>query len=138
MTYLVDTNVFSEHTRPEPNAGVLEWLRKIPIGKQYVSTLTLGELRFGAERLPPGSRREALRNWLDTAIVDAFGDRILPITVTIADRWARLRVETNRTLPTVDSLIAATALHHDLRIVTRNERDFAQFPGLVVVNPWRS
>ena len=138
MSYLIDTNVFSELTRPRPDSGVVDWLRTIPNEDQHLSTLTLGEMRFGAERLAPGSRSEALKIWLDTKIIAAYGDRILPVTAAVADRWARLRAGMDRTLPAIDSLIAATALHHDLRLVTRNERDFKRFPGLEVVNPWRT
>lgn len=137
MTYLIDTNVISEHTRPRPDANVLAWLRHIPIEEQHLSTLTLGEIRYGIERLTTGARQEALRLWLDTSLVNLFAERLLPVSIQVADRWGRLRLEVRRTIPAIDSLIAATALHHDLRLVTRNERDFAKFPGLVVVNPWR-
>jgi hypothetical protein len=65
-------------------------------------------------------------------------NRLLAITAAVAERWGRLRAEVRRPVPTVDSLLAATALHHDLRLVTRNERDFTGYPGLVVVNPWKA
>ena len=136
MSYLLDTNVISEHTRPKPDAAVVKWLRSIPIAEQYMSVLTLGEVRYGIDRLTSGARREGLRRWLDTDVVVLFADRLLPITAGVAERWVRLRLEAGRSVPAVDSLIAATALHHDLRLVARNACDFAHFPGLVVVNPW--
>lgn len=137
MTYLIDTNVISEHTRPRPDASGLAWLRDIPIEEQHLSALTLGEIRYGIERLTTGARQEALRLWLDTSLVNLFAERLLPVSIHVAERWGRLRHEVRRTIPAIDGLIAATALHHDLRLVTRNESDFADIPGLVVVNPWR-
>jgi predicted nucleic acid-binding protein len=137
MSYLLDTNVISEHSRPRPNAQVLAWLRTLPIEEQFLSVLSIGEIRNGVERLDDERRRERLRLWLERDLHDLFGDRLLVVTAAIADRWGRLRAEMRRPLPTVDSLLAATALHHDLRLVTRNEQDFAGYPGLVVVNPWR-
>lgn len=136
MSYLLDTNVISEHTRPKPDAGVLDWLSGVPINEQHLSVLTLGEVRYGIERLTSGARREALRSWLDTDVIELFADRLLPVTAGVAEHWARLRVDVGRSVAAVDSLIAATAIHHNLRLVTRNAGDFAYFPGLLVVNPW--
>lgn len=136
MAYLIDTNVISEHTRPRPETRVLTWLRTVPVGDQYISVLTLGEIRKGIEQHVKEPRREQLRLWLETELTMMFGDRLLPISAEVADRWGRLRAEVGRSVPAIDSLIAATALHHDLRLVTRNERDYI-FPGLTTVNPWR-
>jgi hypothetical protein len=137
MTYLLDTNIISEYSRRAPDTRVIDWMRSTPIDAQFLSVLSLGELRYGVERLPVGAKQEQLRIWLDGDLLAAFGGRLLPVTTAIAERWARLRAELRRSVPTIDSLLAATALHHDLRLVTRNEGDFRQFPGLVVVNPWR-
>jgi predicted nucleic acid-binding protein len=137
MGYLLDTNVISEHSRKKPNAHVLAWLRSLPIDEQYLSVLSLGEIRNGVERLEAGASRERLRLWLERDLHDLFGDRLLAVTPSVADRWGRLRAEMRRPIPAIDSLLAATALHHDLRLVTRDEGDFLAFPGLVLVNPWR-
>ena len=137
MSYLLDTNVISEHSRPRPNPQVLSWLRALPIEEQFLSVLTVGEIRNGVERLADERQRERLRRWLERDLHDLFGDRLLAVTAMIADRWGRLRAEVRRSVPTIDSLLAATALQHDLRLVTRNEQDFKGYPGLVVVNPWR-
>jgi predicted nucleic acid-binding protein len=112
-------------------------MRATPAEDQFLSVLSLGEVRHGVERLPVGARQEQLRVWLENDLQSVFEGRLLPVTFAIAERWGRLRAEVRRSVPAVDSLLAATALHHDLRLVTRNEKDFAKFPGLAVVNPWR-
>ena len=135
MSYLIDTNVISELARARLDTRVVEWFESTPGSALFLSVLTLGELRKGVERLPDASRRERLRLWLEVDLPAWFGDQLLPVDAAVADRWGRLLAEAARPLPAVDSLLAATALHHDLRLVTRNERDFV-YPGLDVVNPW--
>ena len=135
MSYLLDTNVISETVRSRPEASVIDWLEQVPDEALFVSALTLGEVRRGIERLPRGQRRERLRTWLEHELPAWFGDRVLAVDREVADRWGRLLAEVGRPLPSIDSLLAATALHHELRLVTRNTKDFA-FVGLEVVNPW--
>ena len=135
MTYLLDTNVVSELVRRKPAAAVLRWLDQAPYESIHASVLTAGELRKGVERLSDGTRKEQLRLWLDRDIAAWFGERLLPVSLDVAERWGRLVAEHRRPLPTIDSLLAATALHHGLRLVTRNVTDF-HFPGLAVINPW--
>lgn len=135
MSYLIDTNVVSELARPKPDPRVVAWFGRAPYATLHLSVLSFGELRAGVERLQPAARRERLRTWLEQDLPAWFGDRLLPISTAVADRWGRLVAEHRRPLPAVDSLLAATALHHDLRLVTRNVADFG-FPGLAVVNPW--
>ena len=135
MSYLLDTNVISELVRATPDERVVAWFREVPDEALHVSALTLGEIRRGVERLAAGTRRERLRVWLETDLAGWFGDRVLAVDVAVADRWGRLLSAAKRPVPAIDSLLAATALHHELRLVTRNTADFA-FPGLEVVNPW--
>lgn len=135
MSYLLDTNVVSELVRPKPSGSVLRWIRAAPDSALHLSVLSLGEIRMGAERLPEGSRRERLRLWLEHDLPEWFGDRLLPVSAEVADRWGRLIAVARKPVPAVDSLLAATALHHELRLVTRNVSDF-RFPGLEVVDPW--
>lgn len=135
MTYLLDTNVVSELARPKPASAVLQWLDQAPYQAIHLSVLTQGELRHGIERLPEGARKERLRAWLERDVPAWFGERLLPVDPAVADRWGRLAAGSRRPLPTIDSLLAATALHHGLRLVTRNVTDF-QFAGLTVINPW--
>lgn len=135
MSYLLDTNVVSELVRSRPSPPVLAWFQGVPDAALHLSVLTLGEIRRGIEELGSGARKERLRLWLEQELPGWFEERMLPVSVAIADRWGRLLAEAGRPVPAVDSLLAATALHHELRLVTRNEVDF-QFPGLQVVNPW--
>jgi toxin FitB len=135
VSYLLDTNVISELVRANPDDRVLRWFAEVPDEALHVSVLTLGEIRKGVEHLSAGPRKERLRVWLETELRDWFGDRVLAVDAAVADRWGRLLAETQRPVPAIDSLIAATALQHDLRLVTRNRADF-NFPGLEVVDPW--
>jgi toxin FitB len=136
VSYLVDTNVVAELTRREPDPRVVAWFREVPDAALHLSVLTLGELRKGVESLAEARRRERLRVWLEHDLADWFGERLLPISAAVADRWGRLIAQAVRPMPAIDSLLAATAINHGLRMVTRNEKDF-DVPGLEVINPWR-
>ncbi len=135
MSYLLDTNIVSETVRRNPNKAVISWLDQIPAEALFVSVLTLGEIRKGIEALPDRRRREKLRLWLEHDLPAWFEGRMLPVDLAVADRWGRLLAEAGRPVPTIDSLLAATALHHELRLVTRNAGDF-DYPGLEVINPF--
>ncbi len=135
MSYLLDTNVVSELVRRKPSTRVVRWVGGVPDGALHLSVLSLGEIRRGVERLADGRRKERLRLWLEQDLPLWFGDRLLPVNAPVAERWGRLTAAAPRSLPAVDSLLAATALQHGLRLVTRNVGDFG-FPGLEVVNPW--
>ena len=136
MSYLVDTNVFSELRRKEPNAGVVAWFGERPATTLYLSVLTLGEIRRGIEALPNSKKKLALRDWLEVELPAFFSGRILLIDTPVVDRWGRLLARVKRSVPAIDSLIAATALHHGYALVTRNEADF-KFPELDLINPWQ-
>lgn len=137
MSYLIDTNVISELVRSKPDAAVLDWFANTPDDALFLSALTLGEIRKGVEKLVDIALREKLRLWLEHDLRGWFGPRILPIGPEVADHWGRLLAQAGRTVPAIDSLLAATALHHDLRMVTRNTRDF-DYAGLEVINPWET
>ena len=112
MSYLVDTNVLSELRRKFPDPGVVGWFSQRRPATLYLSVLTLGEIRKGIENMPDGARREKLRLWLEHELVDWFGSRILTVDIAVADRWGRLVAQMGRPVPSIDSLLAATALHH--------------------------
>jgi hypothetical protein len=128
--------VVSELAKARPAPAVVAWFSSVPDDFLHLSVLSSGELRSGVERLPDGAHKERLRLWLEQDVPAWFGERFLPVSAGIADRWGRLIADSRRPLPAVDSLLAATALHHGLRIVTRNAADF-RFPGLDVINPWQ-
>ncbi|RQW77451.1 MAG: type II toxin-antitoxin system VapC family toxin [Geobacter sp.] len=136
MSYLLDTNIVSETVRRNPNKAVIAWLDQLPWEALYVSVLTRGEIRKGIEALADRKRREKLRLWLEHELPAWFEGRVLSVDLAVADRWGRLLGEMGRPVPTIDSLLAATALHHELRLVTRNSADF-DYPGLEVINPFR-
>lgn len=133
MSYLLDTNVVSELRRKLPNPGVVSWFSDRPASTLFLSVLTLGELRKGIEGAPDATRRMALSDWLETELPSFFAGRMLNLDAPIADRWGRLIAEAGR--PAIDSLLAATAAHHGLSLVTRNARDFEGL-GIEVINPW--
>ncbi len=137
MSYLLDTNVISELVKPRPDANVLRWFEGLPDRALHLSVLSLGEIRKGVEAMSSGARREKLRVWLEQELPAWFEERLLDVTPPIADRWGRLLAEASRPMPAIDSLLAATALTHSLRLVTRNSGDF-EFAGLDVINPWQS
>ncbi len=106
----------------------------------YLSVLTLGEIRKGVARLTQGKRRSRLETWLEVELQSRFAGRILAIEAAIADRWGLISAEAKRKgkpLAVIDGLLAATALHHNLTIVSRNSRDFAN-THVPVLNPWKA
>lgn len=135
MTYLLDTNVVSELTRRRPDRKVLAWFDDTDDAHLHLSVLSLGEIRKGVQMLPHGAKREELSRWLEVALPEWFETRLLAITAQVAATWGSLLADLGRPAPAIDSLLAATALHHGLAVVTRNVTDF-DFPGLAVVDPW--
>ena len=135
MSYLIDTNVLSELRRKAPDPRVLQWFSHRRAGALYLSVLTLGEIRMGIEALPDLARRLVLLDWLETDLPAFFAGRILPIDVAVADRWGRLVAHAGRSLPAIDSLLAATASRHGYTLVTRNLRDVHGL-DVPVINPW--
>ncbi len=136
MTFLLDTNVVSELTKARPNAGVANWRNRTASDEHYLSVLVLGEIRRGIElvRRRDPERAASLDDWLDKLKSD-FAHRVLPVDAAVADAWGRLDVPDR--LPAVDGLMAATALVHDLTLVTRNSTD-VQRPLVRVLNPFSS
>jgi predicted nucleic acid-binding protein len=131
---LVDANVLSEATRSEPDSRVLEWLARHE-REIAVDPVILGEIRFGILLLPKGKRRARLERWFQDGV-----ERIhcLAWEAVTGLRWAGLLAElraSGRSMPIKDSLIAATALVHDLPVVTRNRRDFEK-AGVEVIDPF--
>jgi predicted nucleic acid-binding protein len=136
--YLLDTNIPSEFSRDRPEPRVVQWLKAQPVPTLFLSAVTIGEIRKGLIVLPQGRRRTELETWFHTDLLIWFRDRIMPVTHSIADRWGRLDGECELKgipLNTADGMIAATALVHELTVVTRNVRDFARL-DVELFNPW--
>ena len=137
-SFLIDTNVVSEFVKPEPSLQVKYWFKSADPESLFASVITVGEIRLGIENLPVGKRRAALEQWLEEGVPEWFQANLLPVTKSIADRWGQMTSEAKRkgvTISTADGLIAATALEHDLTLVTRNAKDFAGV-GVKLFNPW--
>jgi toxin FitB len=136
VKYLVDANVLSEPTKPSPEPRVIEWLRTHE-REIAVDPIILGELRFGILLLPKGKKRTALERWFDIGVQRL---NCLPWEAQTGLNWAELiaRLRTSgKAMPIKDSLIAATALTHDLIVATRNGLDFAK-AGVRIVDPFVS
>lgn len=137
MKWLWDTNVVSETGKERPDRRVVAWITSLPRHDSAISSVTLAELQSGLGKAP-GDKREQLVAWIETEVINGFGNRILPVTVEILVDWLTLgrRLAANRTArPAADTLIASTARVHDLIVATRNARDFAG-TGVIVYNPW--
>jgi predicted nucleic acid-binding protein len=137
LSWLLDTNVISEWTRPRPDERVREWMAASDENSLFLSAITFGEIWFGIERLPTGRKRRSLELFV-SALVDRFDDRVLPIDQTIAARWGivmRRARSAGHTPEAADGLIAATALAHGLTVVTRNTSHFTAF-GVTLYDPW--
>jgi predicted nucleic acid-binding protein len=136
--WVLDTNVLSELRRPKPNAGVVEFIGGQPLHLLHVSVVTFVEIRFGIELLTDGGRRMELNEWLDHQLRPMFEERVLQITEDIMLKW-RLLVEEGRksghTYSEPDLIIAATALHHGLTIVSRDTSEY-EMANAPTLNPW--
>lgn len=133
--FLLDTNVISELRKPQADPAVVSWAKGVAAYKLYISAITLLEIETGILRLQRRDTAQAaiLRTWLEGHVIPAFAGRVLSIDSQVARRCARLHVPDRGN--ECDALIAATALVHDMTIVTRNAKDFT-FDGITVINPW--
>ena len=136
MKYLLDTNVISELVAKQPSQKVLDWLDSLDPDDVYLSVITIGELRKGIEKLPVAKRKTALLQWLSNDLLVRFSGRLLTLDLAVMLTWGKMAGQVKRSLPGLDSLIAALALHHNCSVATRNESDFRD-TGVTVVNPWK-
>lgn len=136
--WLLDTNIISELRRPKPEPKVTEFIRSQPLEGLFVSIVTFAEIRFGIELLPDATRRSDLNDWLAHKVRPMFEQRVLAISEEVMFKW-RLLVEDGRkaghTFSQPDLIIAATAQHHGLTVVSRDTREYVA-ARVVVFNPW--
>ncbi len=138
MADLLDTNVLSELPKPRPNPNVLSYLSGRALSSLFISTVAIAENRYGI-LMAAEDRRPSLETKLASEVRTSFDGRILYLTESILVRWRVLLEQgrrLDRTYSQPDLLIAATALEHDLTLVTRNVRDFEDIEGLRLLNPW--
>jgi predicted nucleic acid-binding protein len=135
VTFLLDTNVLSEIRKPAADRHVAAWFDAVPTADLFISVLVIGEVRRGIELLRRRrdlAQADALERWL-AGLRETYGDRVVPITVDVAEAWGRLSVPDP--LPLIDGLLAATAIVHGWTLVTRNTDHVAR-TGVRVLNPF--
>lgn len=136
--WLLDTNIISELRRPRPEPRVTAFVAAQPLERMFLSTVTFAEIRFGIEMVADAGRRAELNDWLTLKVRPMFEQRVLPVSEDVMLKW-RLLVEEGRknghTYSQPDLIIAATALHHGLTIVSRDTADYAT-ARVPLVNPW--
>jgi toxin FitB len=138
LSWLLDTSVISELVKPQPSALVVAWIGACEEETLHLSVVTISELEKGIAKLSVSAKRTRLERWVRRNLAERFGDRILPIDQAVAARWGAISGASEakgKPLPVIDSLIAATSLHHDLIVVTRNTADFERC-GAKCFNPW--
>ena len=138
--FLLDTNVISEIVRPRPDPRVELWFESTEEELLVLSVLTIGEIRKGIATVDDPARKTMLETWLTGNLLTRFAGRILPIDEAVAALWGQvtgLLAKQGFRLPVIDGLLASTALHHSLTLVTRNTRDVTP-TGVAVLDPWMS
>ena len=137
MNILLDTCAISELRKPAPSPSFLEWFESCNERLLHLSSITLGELRFGIDLLQDGKRKNDLLTWYAELCLSYRGHIVSP-TQEICEQWGMLRARrrvNGHSLPMADGLIAATARHHSMALVTRNTKDFQDL-GIELINPW--
>lgn len=136
--WLLDTNILSELRKPKPSQKVALFVKKQSLDSLFVSTVTFAEIRFGIEMVADPGQRADLTDWLTHRVRPMFEGRVLAISEDIMVKW-RLLVEAGRkaghTFSQPDLIIAATALHHNLTLATRDTEDYRR-TGARLLNPW--
>jgi len=140
VNYLLDTCVISELAKSKPNPNVVEWVVGQDASRCYVSSITLGEIQKGISKLQDSTRKIDLQAWLDRDLRERFVGKTIAISANEALQWGAMVASAEaegKSMPVVDSLLAATALFHGMTLVTRNTRDM-QASGVKLLNPWES
>jgi predicted nucleic acid-binding protein len=138
MKILLDTCVISELVTKRPNSNVVSFVDELDPDDIYLSVITIGEIIKGIEKIPDSRRKTELHDWLQDDLMARFHGNILPLDIDVISEWGALtaRLElVGKSMPAIDSLIAATLLAHNMTLVTRNVSDF-EAAGIEIINPW--
>lgn len=138
MKYLLDTCILSELIKIEPSILVINWINSIPEENIFISSITIGEIQKGISKLVNSKKKITLQNWLDNDLINRFDNKIIPIDKDISICWGLINANTEKKgkkLPSIDSLIAATAIKNNLILVTRNVSDMIE-SGANIFDPF--
>ena len=138
MRFLLDTNILSEVTKPRPEGRVLDWLDGLDEDRSFISVVSIAEIRRGVALMDNGRKRDALVEWLASDLPERFEHRVIPVEERVALAWGDLMGDAKRNgrgMSSMDGLVAATAIAHELSLATRNIKDFEGF-GIDLIDPW--
>jgi tRNA(fMet)-specific endonuclease VapC len=138
LKYLIDTNIISEIISKQPNQNVLDFFNTLDSKNLYLSVITIGELKYGIDRLPDSKRKTQLNKWFETLLIK-YQPNIIDIDIETMIIWSNINKQTKEkgiTLTIMDSLIASSALNHNLILVTRNIKDFYHIKNITLLNPF--
>jgi tRNA(fMet)-specific endonuclease VapC len=139
LNYLIDTNIISEIISKKPNQNVINFLNNLNHNNIFLSVITIGEIKYGINRLPQSKRKLQLQDWFNELLVK-YKNNIIDINLHIMNTWADINSITKSqgiSLSIMDSLIASSALYHNLILVTRNTKDFENISNLNLINPFK-
>jgi toxin FitB len=135
LKYLIDTNILLEMTKKQPDNNILKWFENTAEMDMFISVISIGELVYGVAKLPDGIKKMKLLAWLKELIHEGFGDRIVCIDRDVMEVWGEMSSKLTRSLPKLDTLIAASAIASGMTVITENVRDFKDIPDLKFFNP---
>jgi toxin FitB len=138
MSYLLDTCMLVEFARRKPEMKVIRWMNSVDQNELFVSVISIGEMQRGIIRMPDSQHRTLLLAWVSRGLVERLKDHILPLDTETLVIWGSLTARRNGTgqpMGTLESLIAASALRHNMTLVTRFAQEYFQ-SGVSVLNPW--
>jgi len=141
LKYLLDTNIISEFVSKKPNQKVIDYVNSLDENDIYLSVITIGEIRFGIEKLDKENQKKKIKmlsDWLENDLIQRFNGRILDIDLDIMLKWGEVNAQLQKIgkpMPIMDSLIASSCLAKKLILITRNEKDFYNFE-IEIVNPF--
>jgi len=141
LKYLLDTNIISEFVSKKPNQKVLDYVSSLDENDVYLSVITIGEIRFGIEKLDKEKQKKkikSLSDWLNNDLMQRFDGRVLDIDMKIMLKWGEINAQLQKIgkpMPIMDSLIASSCLAKEFVLITRNEKDFYSFE-IEMVNPF--